>query len=346
MNGRHAQVSADLLQGKIYDHKLVKKLLAYLKPYKFLLALSFFLLILIAASEIALPLIIKTAVDEHIVPNRNLIAFDDESGFLDFTANNSKKRYSGYQYDDRYYVVFPADNQLYFDRTKLNTLKETGQFKAENFFIVENNPENINLLIDKEYYILSDKLIAVTQKDVDSLSRESAGILRYKSKKRLFFYGALFFGLIALRLILNFYQVYVTQYAAQRAMYNLREQTFTHLEKMPLSFFDKNPVGRLVTRVTTDIKALDELLSQGLIQMLQDILVLIGIVIIMFALNWKLTIFSFIVLPFVILLMRYFNSKTRVIYREVRRRIAMLNATLAEDISGIKIIQLFNQYNT
>ena len=345
MNGRHAQLSADLLQGKIYDHKMIKRLVSYLAPYKYLLALSFFLLILIAAAELALPLIIKTAVDEHIVPNRNIVEFVDEASFNEFVSANKKKRFNPYIYEGRRYVVFPTDNRMYLDKGLLDRYTESGILTDENYFLITNNEENRDILADKEYYTLSDEMLAISESNIDVLEKEEASTLRDHSKRMVFFYGILFFILIVVRMVLNFYQVYVTQYAAQSAMYSLREETFAHLEKMPLSFFDRNPVGRLVTRVTTDIKALDELLSQGLIQMLQDVLVLIGIVVIMLVLNWKLTIFSFIVVPFVYILVRYFNKKTRVIYREVRKRIAMLNASLAEDISGIRIIQLFNQYS-
>lgn len=127
-------------------------------------------------------------------------------------------------------------------------------------------------------------------------------------------------------------------------MYDLRRDVFARVERMPLSFFDTNPVGRLVTRVTNDVRTLDEMLSNGLIQLVQQVIVLVGILIIMFVLNWRFALVTLSVLPLVIVLMVIFNRAVRKIYRNVRKRLAAINSTLSEDISGVKIIQLFNQY--
>jgi len=112
---------------------------------------------------------------------------------------------------------------------------------------------------------------------------------------------------------------------------------------MPLSFFDKNPIGRLVTRVTNDVRTLDEMFSNGLIQLIQEFFVLGGIIVMMFVFNWKLALITLTVLPAVYILFSIFMKRSRIIYREVRKKVAKINATLAESISGVKIIQLFNQ---
>jgi ABC-type multidrug transport system fused ATPase/permease subunit len=113
---------------------------------------------------------------------------------------------------------------------------------------------------------------------------------------------------------------------------------------MPTKFFDTNPVGRLVTRVTNDIGAIDEMLASGVITLIQDVVLIITLVILMLALNWRLALVSFSILPIVIWVIVIFRKKTRVVYREVRKHLAVLNATLAEHIEGQKIIRLFNQY--
>jgi ATP-binding cassette subfamily B protein/subfamily B ATP-binding cassette protein MsbA len=113
---------------------------------------------------------------------------------------------------------------------------------------------------------------------------------------------------------------------------------------MPVSFFDKNPVGRLLTRVTSDIRAIDEMLTSGVITIIQDFFIVIAIMIMMLFLNWQLALVSFIVIPFVVWAIAVFKNKTRESYRDMRKWLAQVNATLAEHISGVKIIQLFNQY--
>ncbi len=344
MNEKHFELTADTLQTKIYDNRLIKKLIRYLKPYKLLVAISFFLLILITSVELVLPLIVKTAVDEHIVPSRNLIVFNDRDAFDSFRGKYSNVKLTPYSHNDVHYIVFSSDQRNFFDPDEMTALEESGDFVSENYFLINNNLENRTILENSPYYVLSEEYLAISVVNIDMLSRAEISILRQESKNRLYLYGIIFFILIIFRLIFNYYQVYVTHYAAQRAMFDLRQDAFVHLERMPLSFFDKNPVGRLVTRVTTDIRALDELLSEGLVNMLQDILILIGIIIMMLVLNWQMALVSFTILPFVYILVRHFKNKTRIIYREVRKRVAMLNAALAEDISGIKVIQLFNQY--
>jgi ABC-type multidrug transport system fused ATPase/permease subunit len=114
---------------------------------------------------------------------------------------------------------------------------------------------------------------------------------------------------------------------------------------MPVKYFDQNPVGRLVTRVTNDVRAIDEMLASGVITIIQDSILIVAIVVLMLVLNWQLALVSFTILPLVIMVIVEFRRRTRVIYREVRKHLAALNATLAEHISGQKIIQLFNQYS-
>lgn len=344
MNEKSYEMTADTLQTKVYDGKLIRKLLRYLKPYRPLVALSFLLLIILTGIELTLPLIMRKAVDDHIVPSRNLIIFEDKNSFDQFNERNRKVKYEVYDYQDKIYVIFPTDMKNHFQPGELDSLKEKGFLHPDNYYYVDNIPEIREILAKLPHYEISGDRIAVAQPVVESLDREDIGIVRESSRKMLLYFGIFFLGLVIFRVIVQFFQIYVTHYFAQRAMYDLREDAFVHLQKMPSSFFDKNPIGRLVTRVTTDIRALDELLSQGLISMAQDFLILIGIVIVMLVLNWRLALVSYTIVPFVILLVKQFKVKTRVIYREVRKRVAMLNAALAEDISGIRIIKLFNQY--
>jgi ATP-binding cassette, subfamily B, multidrug efflux pump len=344
MNEEHFELTADVLKTKIYDKNLISKLLKYLGPYKGYLLISFTLLLMLTAIELTLPLIIKTAVDDHIVPSRNLISFDNREDFEAFRDKYRRAKFTPYERGNNYFLMFPTDNKNHIHADDLEKLQEKGRYTEDNYLLVKNSPEVEEILEGKEYVILSEELIAVTQDTVEQLEKSEIRKVRGHSRNSLFYFGLFFLALTVIRFVVNYYQVYVTNFAAQKAMFDLRRDAFVHMEKMPLSFFDKNPVGRLVTRVTTDIRALDELLSQGMVTMLQDVLILIGIIIVMLFLNWRLALVSFTLLPFVFLLVRHFKNKTRIIYREVRKKIAMLNASLAEDISGLKIIQLFNRY--
>ena len=148
-------------------------------------------------------------------------------------------------------------------------------------------------------------------------------------------------------LILTFVVVYgegyVMQLMGQYVMNDMRQQIFAHLQRLPISFYDRNPIGRLVTRVTTDVDALNELLSAGIVAIFGDLLLLVGIVGVLFWLDWRLALVSFSIVPLIILLTSWFRARVRNSFREVRVKIARINAFLQEHITGMPVVQLFNR---
>jgi ATP-binding cassette subfamily B protein len=138
-------------------------------------------------------------------------------------------------------------------------------------------------------------------------------------------------------------QLYVMNIMGQYIMYDLRKQIFKHLQRLDVQFFDRNPVGRLMTRVTTDVDALNDLFTAGFVAIFGDIFVLTGIIAVLFWMNWKLALVLFSITPFIILVSMWFRRGARVTYRQVRARIAAINAFLQEHISGISTVQLFNR---
>jgi ATP-binding cassette subfamily B multidrug efflux pump len=160
-------------------------------------------------------------------------------------------------------------------------------------------------------------------------------------------------GLVAVSLVLLvnmmlvfstlYVQGYLMQIMGQHVMKDLRRQIFGHLQRLPVAFFDRNPIGRLVTRATTDVDALNEMLSAGLVSIFGDVLVLAGIVGVLFWLDWRLALVSFSILPLLFLLTLWFKTRVRASFREVRVRIARINAFLQEHITGMPVVQLFNR---
>jgi len=148
-------------------------------------------------------------------------------------------------------------------------------------------------------------------------------------------------GLLAARLLLSFAQVYLLQYTGQRVMFDLRDEIFQHIVRLPARFFDKSPVGRLVTRATNDVAAINEMYTSVLVNLFRDGFLLLGTFFVMFRLNGRLTLLILLLAPAVALTALVFRVKARAAYRVVRRRIAQLNAFLQEALSGMWIIQLF-----
>jgi ATP-binding cassette subfamily B multidrug efflux pump len=172
------------------------------------------------------------------------------------------------------------------------------------------------------------------------------GIDRYLLTKNLSGLSRIAFiycGILLTAFILSYIQLFLTEYIGQKVQYDIRMEIFTHLQKLHMGFFDKNPVGRLVTRVTNDVSVLDEMFSSGLVSVFGDIITLIGVVIALLYYNWRLALLTFVVLPFFILATAIFRQKVRAIYREVRIRLARLNAFIQEHINGMTVIQLFTR---
>ncbi|MCI0329792.1 MAG: ABC transporter ATP-binding protein/permease [candidate division Zixibacteria bacterium] len=138
-------------------------------------------------------------------------------------------------------------------------------------------------------------------------------------------------------------QTYLVQWMGQQAVFDLRQEVFAHLQKLSLSFYDKNPVGRLLTRVTSDVSVLGELFSSGVVAIFGDLFTLVGIVVYMLYLDVKLSLITFIVLPLLIYATMIFRKKARESYRQVRRGIARINAYLSEHIGGMTVVKLFGQ---
>ena len=218
--------------GKVYDSKLMKRLLSYVKPYKAWVASSVILLLIASAAELAGPYLIKLGIDSYI-------SAGDKSGLA----------------------------------------------------------------------WISLALLAVN----------------------------------VVSFLLHYWQIYLMNLTGQRIIYDMRTQLFSHIQTQSLSFFDRNPVGRLMSRIMTDVQVLNELFTSGVVMALGDLFTLLGIMGIMLALNVKLALVTFVVLPLLFITSMVFRSKVRVSYRQIRTRIARINAFLQENISGIRTVQMFNR---
>jgi ATP-binding cassette, subfamily B, multidrug efflux pump len=153
----------------------------------------------------------------------------------------------------------------------------------------------------------------------------------------------LFIATLALGFAFQYLQVRVMQKVGQETMYDLRKEIFEHLQRLPMAFYDRSPVGRLVTRVTTDVDALNDLFATGIAAMVNDAFLLVLFVFIMLKMNWKLALATFAVLPLLFLATWIFRDKVRDANRRIRTAIARINAFLQEHISGMSVVQLFNR---
>ena len=172
------------------------------------------------------------------------------------------------------------------------------------------------------------------------------GIDRYITPGQLRGLGALtaiYLAILAAGFIFRYLQSYLMQLVGQRAMYDLRMALFAHLQRLSVRFYTHTPVGRLITRITNDIDALNEMITQGVVGIFGDLIMLVGILGVMLWMEWRLALITFTVMPLILYVTALFRVRSREIYRAVRTRLARINAYLNENITGMPIVQLFNR---
>ncbi len=241
-----ASIHEEEVLGKAYDSRLMARLLKYLRPYKWQVALALVAIVIKSAADVVGPYLTKVAVDKYLAPK--------------------------------------AGTHSLLDR-----------------------------------WLSSQPLTGIAQ------------------------VAAIYVGMLVLSFFLEFAQTYFMQWTGQKVMFDLRAQIFRHLQRMHVGFFDKNPVGRLVTRVTTDVDALNEMFTAGVVSIFEDIFVLGGIVVIMLRMDWRLALIAFSVLPLILIATSIFRKAVRDSYRRIRIAIARINAYLQEHVTGMSVLQLFNR---
>ena len=155
--------------------------------------------------------------------------------------------------------------------------------------------------------------------------------------------GALFFTALLAEGAAFFFQYYLSMLVAQRCLADLRVELFSHVQRLPMSYFDRNPVGRVMTRMTTDVEVLQEMFAAGAMNLVADLVLIVAIVGIMLSLHVEMALVSLAMIPFLLLAINVFRVKARQTYRLIRTRIARVNAYLGEAIPGMAVIQLFNR---
>ncbi len=178
---------------------------------------------------------------------------------------------------------------------------------------------------------------------LERLEESDLRILRENDLAGVSMMAAIFLVVVFLDFILNFAQQIIMEYSGNMIMHDLRMKLFRHIQNLALDFFTRNPVGRLVTRMTNDVENMHELFTSVISLVFKDFFLLLGIAAVMMALNWKLALVSFIVLPVVIYASAKFSVKARDVFRLLRIKIAEINTRFAETIEGIEVIQLFRQ---
>lgn len=315
---------------KTLDLNLLKRLLEFARPYTAIILICILLLAGITFVELARPYILEIAIDKHInaysIP---LVAFEP-----------GEEPLPGLQLEGE---VLIRESEL--DRPYRQLPRRQVVFYRGEYYLVEGTVDQRGPEYRLEAAAGSTYVLRQGKRSIPAIKLNSGqlSLLRGRDIAALYRLGLIFFLLILAGFILNYLQVCLLQYAGQKIIYDIRMKVFTHLQSLSLSFFDRNPVGRLVTRVANDTETLNEMFTSVIVNLFKDIFLLAGILLAMLQMDRRLALVSIVTLPLIGAATVLFRIKARQAYRQVRTKLAAINADLQENISGMRIIQIFNQ---
>lgn len=338
--------------GKAYDGRLMRRLLTYARPFTGWIVLAIALLLFITVADLARPYIVKVAIDDH------LLAYDEPlAAFVPGTEPAEGTRLhrsvlpggssavgaptggSGDVVLVREQDVPEGAALLGWYQMVVGDTREPSRYYLIDGVIDQRTQERAVVQVGGEYFVEADgRLFPASPLDETTIQE-----LRRPNLEAIVRLAWMFLGIVAVGFVLSYAQVYILHYTGQRIVFDIRQQIFSHLQRLPVQFFDRNPVGRLVTRATNDTDTLNEMFTNVLVNLFKDIFLLLGILIVMFRVHWQLAIVSLLVMPLVAAVTVVFRRQARDAYRTVRVKLARINATLAENIAGMRITQIFHQ---
>lgn len=298
----------------------MKRLLSYLKPHKWVMTLATVLVLFIIAVELYRPIIIGNAIDQYINGYYHPYVEADVSA-------SDAVNWNGLVLS-RDQAVSKADSASFYQIF----LWKDHYYMAENLTRAECTAlQNADTSVLKNY----------VREGAQKLTSNDLKVLRQNDFKGILKAGILFLLLLFSGFFLNLADTWLLQKMGQQIVYKLREETFTHIHSLSLSFFNITPVGKLVTRVSNDTEAVNELFSTILVKLFKNVVKIIGYAVVMLSINVKMAGISFLLLPLVAILTFVFRHLSRKAYQITRNKITELNTFLSEHISGMKLIQIF-----
>ena len=327
-------VSEDNVIGRAYDTQLVRRLLRYATPHYKLFLVGTAFLVCAAGLELVVPYVFKVGIDRYMarlncihtaspeVCNDVQQRLEGTSGFVRLGSNQ----------------VLIAVNELDRATPATRAYIEANTVQSSNTFYAFDAAD-----YDGETGRVISNVWLVTDAQLGDVSPTTLLSVRARDVHGVALLGALIAVVLVVRLTTQYFNTMAFQVFGQRVMYDLRVHVFNHLQELSLCYYDTQPVGKLVTRVTNDVEAINEVFVSVFVSLVRDALFFVGAVVVLLVMNAKLALIALSLLPLFVVLALVYRRKARDAFREIRRLLARINATLNEDISGIKIIQVFRQ---
>jgi len=324
----------DNVEGRGYDLKLMKRLFRFVGPHRKLIFLAMLFMLVSTGVELLLPYITKQGIDKYLAKLYQV--YSDVPSICDSVMTLEPAPGDFIRLSSDTVLVRKASLDG-VDPATVHRLEADGHLLRDTYYVFPSDRFGGQAgWTSTDYWIVPEARISSIPPEVlfDIRGSDIRGINRL---------ALLFVGLLLISLFAGYGHVMTLVIAGQRSMYDMRTALFNHIHTLSLNFFSKNPVGRLVTRVSNDVEALNEMFSAVLVNLVKDILLVFGTVAILIAMNFRLAMISLAVLPLFAVASILFRIKARKAYRNVRKYLAELNSSIAEDISGVKVVQIFRQ---
>ncbi len=330
--------------GKPYDLRLMARLGTFIKRYWSLMSLSLFLVLVMAGLDLVIPYLTKEAIDRYILPYaREVILRGDGSPEERRLLQKFERDLIPLQEKGRF--LLPPEPLRSMDRREVALFQKAGLLSENRYYLFIPQGPKDEALFEKYPMAFgrSGPYGFVSLAGMKDLKREDQLLLREKDIRGVLRIALLVVLILAVHFGLNFIQVYTMEMAGQRVMHDLRMKVFSHLQNLPVSFFDRNPVGRLVTRLTNDVQNVHEMFTSVLINLFKDIVLLIGIILLLLHLHREMALVSFFVVPLIFVTTLFFSRLARDAFRDIRFKVAQMNSFLQENFAGIRVVQLFRR---
>lgn len=328
--------------GKMFDWHLIKRLNKYTKPLYWILAISLVAVLLSSVADLMRPYLMKVVVDDYLTGYKNEMMVSDTS------FDNDKE----VKFNDQYYLRTKyepkANNSLLASK---QLLKHGDDFLLiDGFTDFKISSEDYDLETHGTTFTLTIKAKATSKFQPDKMtyqgqfiSEANYKLFREQDIAGIYWIAFLLVMTLLLALVFSYVQAISLSYVGQKVVHSMRKEMFAHLQHSSLSYYEKNPIGRLVTRITNDMNNVSEMYTNVIITFVKDTVILVGTMTIMVFMDWRLSLLCFSTIPIVLFVSFVFRRQVRSIQRTIKIKIAQINSTLSENITGMKIIQLFNQ---
>lgn len=333
---------------KLYDKKVTKFLLKYVLNYKKHLFISLFLVIIITGISLLIPYISKIIVDRYIIKEGNIININNIKKYYDNSSFILKKIKSSIKLNEDKNFLF-KDKLKYFSNKEILNFTAMNIFSKEKYIFIENpdlkndslNNKINSLLKEKKAFKYNKNLYLINSNNMNLFTLNEILSLRQNDFIMIFYIFIIMLLFLVFQFFTVFMQIISLVKLSNNSMKDLREDLFERIISYEVSYFDKNPIGKLVNRITNDVEVLRELFAEVIVTLFQDFILIIAILIVMFKENFYLASGIAVTFPFIIICIIFFRLKTKKLYLIVREKIAAMNSFLQEIISQIKIIQIF-----